>query len=130
MPARWPGQSPDPPASFLCVVQVLQRLADPSPAGLPSVVVCHSEPGAWDPALFQTSRCPPRGYHAALYVIGRTMFETDRVNPHHVQACALLHLGYEIRGRMCRCSCAKDCAFVEKGTSNWRCRRKEVHEVQ
>ncbi|GAQ90803.1 UDP-glycosyltransferase superfamily protein [Klebsormidium nitens] len=66
-------------------MQVLQRLADPSPAGLPSVVVCHSEPGAWDPALFQTSRCPPRGYHAALYVIGRTMFETDRVTAHHVQ---------------------------------------------
>jgi hypothetical protein len=49
-----------------------------------SVVVCHSEPGAWDPPLFQTSRCPPAGYNGSLYVIGRTMFETDRVTPHHV----------------------------------------------
>lgn len=90
-------RSPDPPVLLVGVVQVLQRLAEPAPGGLPSVVVCHSEPGAWDPALFQTSRCPPRGYPAALYVIGRTMFETDRVTAHHVQACARLHLDHQIQ---------------------------------
>ncbi|KAI9906766.1 hypothetical protein PsorP6_004389 [Peronosclerospora sorghi] len=40
------------------------------------LAICHSEPGAWDPAHYRTSRCPP---HEALYKVGRTMFETDRV---------------------------------------------------
>jgi len=39
------------------------------------IVICHSEPGAWFPRLYRTSRCPPPG---AKYKIGRTMFETDR----------------------------------------------------
>ncbi|KAL7691504.1 putative glycosyl transferase, family 1 [Plasmopara halstedii] len=42
------------------------------------LAICHSEPGAWEPARYTTSRCPPRN---ALYKVGRTMFETDRV-PH------------------------------------------------
>eukprot|EP00873_Tetraselmis_striata_P013579 jgi/Tetstr1/433843/TSEL_023028.t2 len=54
----------------------------------PSVVVCHSEPGAWavPRPLFSTSECPPApsGQH---YVIGRTMFETDRLTAEHVQRC-------------------------------------------
>eukprot|EP00002_Diphylleia_rotans_P028544 TRINITY_DN5769_c0_g1_i1.p1 TRINITY_DN5769_c0_g1~~TRINITY_DN5769_c0_g1_i1.p1 ORF type:complete len:436 (+),score=94.33 TRINITY_DN5769_c0_g1_i1:85-1392(+) len=41
-----------------------------------SIVICHSEPGAWDPPLFETSLCPPPN---AMYKIGRTMFETDRI---------------------------------------------------
>ncbi|CAI5715354.1 unnamed protein product [Hyaloperonospora brassicae] len=41
-----------------------------------ALVICHSEPGAWDPAHYTTSRCPPEG---TLYKVGRTMFETDRV---------------------------------------------------
>ncbi|KAG3034326.1 hypothetical protein JG687_00001021 [Phytophthora cactorum] len=41
-----------------------------------ALAICHSEPGAWDPAHYMTSRCPPQG---ALYKVGRTMFETDRV---------------------------------------------------
>ncbi|KAG7389363.1 hypothetical protein PHYPSEUDO_010491 [Phytophthora pseudosyringae] len=41
-----------------------------------ALAVCHSEPGAWEPAHYMTSRCPPQG---ALYTVGRTMFETDRV---------------------------------------------------
>lgn len=44
-----------------------------------AIVVCHSEPGAWNVAggaLFSTSQCPPDG---AAYRIGRTMFETDRI---------------------------------------------------
>jgi len=48
------------------------------PVDLPNtVVVCHSEPGAWavPKPLYQTSQCPP---HGAVYAVGRTMFETDR----------------------------------------------------
>ncbi|CAH0487697.1 unnamed protein product [Peronospora farinosa] len=41
-----------------------------------SLAICHSEPGAWEPAHYMTSHCPPKG---ALYKVGRTMFETDRV---------------------------------------------------
>lgn len=39
-----------------------------------SIVVCHSEPGAWAPSLYPTSICPPR---TAAYAIGRTMFEVS-----------------------------------------------------
>ncbi|XP_076885923.1 uncharacterized protein LOC143535596 [Bidens hawaiensis] len=49
-----------------------------------SVVICHSEPGAWNPPLFQTTPCPPSN---SRFAIGRTMFETDRVNPEHVRRC-------------------------------------------
>uniref|UniRef100_A0A5B7C2R1 Uncharacterized protein n=1 Tax=Davidia involucrata TaxID=16924 RepID=A0A5B7C2R1_DAVIN len=52
-----------------------------------TIVVCHSEPGAWYPPLFQTLPCPPTGYGNFKFVIGRTMFETDRVNPEHVRRC-------------------------------------------
>ncbi|GLT88718.1 hypothetical protein SLE2022_067300 [Rubroshorea leprosula] len=52
-----------------------------------TIVVCHSEPGAWYPPLFQTLPCPPTGYGDVWFVIGRTMFETDRVNPEHVRRC-------------------------------------------
>lgn len=42
------------------------------------IEVCHSEPGAWYPASYQTSKCPMlrRG---ESYKIGRTMFETDKI---------------------------------------------------
>ncbi|KAJ4455175.1 putative glycosyltransferase; CAZy family GT4 [Paratrimastix pyriformis] len=43
-----------------------------------SVAICHSEPGAWHPPKWPTSRCPPPD---ALYSIGRTMFETADVPP-------------------------------------------------
>lgn len=52
-----------------------------------TIVVCHSEPGAWYPPLFQTLPCPPTGYGHFKAVIGRTMFETDRVNTEHVKRC-------------------------------------------
>ncbi|KAI4302261.1 hypothetical protein MLD38_038035 [Melastoma candidum] len=52
-----------------------------------TVVVCHSEPGAWHPPLFQTTPCPPDGYGKYMAVIGRTMFESDRVNVEHVKRC-------------------------------------------
>ncbi|XP_016494568.2 uncharacterized protein LOC107813778 [Nicotiana tabacum] len=56
-----------------------------------TVVVCHSEPGAWYPPLFDTIPCPPIGYSGHFKaVIGRTMFETDRVNAEHVKRCNLL----------------------------------------
>lgn len=48
------------------------------------IVICHSEPGAWNPPLFQTTPCPPPN---SRFAIGRTMFETDRVNPEHVKRC-------------------------------------------
>lgn len=52
-----------------------------------TIVVCHSEPGAWYPPLFETLPCPQTGYGYFRSVVGRTMFETDRVNPHHVERC-------------------------------------------
>ncbi|ETV78216.1 hypothetical protein, variant 2 [Aphanomyces astaci] len=42
----------------------------------PTIAICHSEPGAWNPPRYQTSLCPPQGTE---YAIGRTMFETDRL---------------------------------------------------
>ncbi|XP_027934950.1 uncharacterized protein LOC114190317 [Vigna unguiculata] len=52
-----------------------------------TIVICHSEPGAWFPPLFETIPCPPSFYHNFKSVVGRTMFETDRVNDQHVQRC-------------------------------------------
>ncbi|CAN6173863.1 unnamed protein product [Urochloa humidicola] len=52
-----------------------------------SVVVCHSEPGAWYPPMYEALPCPPTGYHDPAFVVGRTMFETDRVSPEHVRRC-------------------------------------------
>ncbi|PON70258.1 Glycosyl transferase [Parasponia andersonii] len=52
-----------------------------------TLVICHSEPGAWYPPLFETLPCPPGAYQNFKAVIGRTMFETDRVNPDHVKRC-------------------------------------------
>ncbi|XP_031380362.1 uncharacterized protein LOC116195362 [Punica granatum] len=52
-----------------------------------TILVCHSEPGAWYPPLFQTLPCPPYGYGHYRYVIGRTMFESDRVGLEHARRC-------------------------------------------
>ncbi|KAK7278589.1 hypothetical protein RJT34_23621 [Clitoria ternatea] len=52
-----------------------------------TIVVCHSEPGAWYPPLFDTFPCPPSLYQDFKAVVGRTMFETDRVNGEHVKRC-------------------------------------------
>ncbi|XP_030488591.2 uncharacterized protein LOC115705396 [Cannabis sativa] len=52
-----------------------------------TIVICHSEPGAWYPPLFETMPCPPGAYQNFKAVIGRTMFETDRVNAEHVNRC-------------------------------------------
>jgi len=40
-------------------------------------------------ARYETSRCPPEGYtrEGALRVVGRTMFETDRLDSEHVRRC-------------------------------------------
>ncbi|KAK6135979.1 hypothetical protein DH2020_030251 [Rehmannia glutinosa] len=57
-----------------------------------TIVICHSEPGAWYPPLFQTLPCPPNGYGQFQVVIGRTMFETDRVNVEHVRRCNKMDL--------------------------------------
>ncbi|XP_057978891.1 uncharacterized protein LOC131165273 [Malania oleifera] len=57
-----------------------------------TVVVCHSEPGAWYPPLFQTLPCPPSGYRDFMFVVGRTMFETDRLNIEHVNRCNQMDL--------------------------------------
>ena len=48
---------------------------------LNSISVCHSEPGAWSPpgqrpSSWEHSTCPPPN---ALFSVGRTMFETDRL---------------------------------------------------
>ncbi|TFJ85811.1 hypothetical protein NSK_002631 [Nannochloropsis salina CCMP1776] len=60
----------------LHIEQLLRHAADARPPLEESVVICHSEPGAWHPSRYPTSRCPPR---KALYRVGRTMFETDRL---------------------------------------------------
>lgn len=52
-----------------------------------TIVICQSEPGAWNPPLFETFPCPPGAYQNFKSVIGRTMFETDRVNTNHVKRC-------------------------------------------
>ena len=52
-----------------------------------TIVICHSEPGAWYPLLSETFPCPPSSYHDFKSLIGRTMFETDRVNDEHVERC-------------------------------------------
>jgi hypothetical protein len=49
-----------------------------------SVVICHSEPGAWYPPFYQTTRCPPE---TSAYKIGRTMFESDRINADWAERC-------------------------------------------
>lgn len=43
-----------------------------------SIIVCHSEPGAWHPPRWPTAECPPQDQKAA-FTVGRTMFETDRL---------------------------------------------------
>ncbi|CAI7896503.1 unnamed protein product [Closterium sp. NIES-54] len=55
------------------------------------IIICHSEPGAWEPPLFQTPPCPPASLQASAFLVGRTMFETDRVTPTHVQRCNRMH---------------------------------------
>ncbi|KJE93165.1 glycosyl transferase [Capsaspora owczarzaki ATCC 30864] len=80
-----------------------------------SIVVCHSEPGAWNPSLYRTSPCPvleleevsrreevvgpkpsypndvarvhAEGRMRSAYTIGRTMFEADRIVPEWVRRC-------------------------------------------
>ncbi|GAB5031140.1 cazy family gt4 [Nannochloropsis oceanica] len=58
------------------IKQLMQHAAQTRPPIKESIIVCHSEPGAWYPPRYHTSRCPPSD---ALYRIGRTMFETDRL---------------------------------------------------
>jgi len=52
-------------------------------AGTPSIVICHSEPGAWsvpEPLYQSPNACPPPVLDGTYsYQIGRTMFETDRL---------------------------------------------------
>lgn len=51
---------------------------DLTPAMQHGAIICHSEPGAWRPALYQTLPCPPDMSNSpGGVVVGRTMFETD-----------------------------------------------------
>lgn len=52
-----------------------------------TVVVCHSEAGAWNPPLYETSVCPPSG---ARYVVGRTMVRLDAFSFLHRMFCSPL----------------------------------------
>eukprot|EP00667_Euglena_gracilis_P020748 EG_transcript_22532 len=63
---------------------LLQDLATRHVAREHTIVLCHSEPGAWTPALFETPPCPVGG---AQYFIGRTMFETDRLPKGWAERC-------------------------------------------
>lgn len=66
----------------------LDRAVRESGAGA-VVVVCHSEPGAWHKARYQTTPCPPFGYRrrtaagVPFAYVGRSMFETDGLDPDH-----------------------------------------------
>eukprot|EP00823_Brevimastigomonas_motovehiculus_P004382 TRINITY_DN2885_c0_g1_i1.p1 TRINITY_DN2885_c0_g1~~TRINITY_DN2885_c0_g1_i1.p1 ORF type:complete len:496 (+),score=38.90 TRINITY_DN2885_c0_g1_i1:63-1550(+) len=44
-----------------------------------AIIICHSEPGAWHHPKFQTLPCPPVVDFPVGFLIGRTMFETDRL---------------------------------------------------
>ena len=68
------------PPHYRTALDAMMRSRLPAPSD--AVVVCHSEPGAWHPQLFHTARCPPPN---ARVVVGRTMFETDRLDPEHVR---------------------------------------------
>lgn len=52
------------------------------PAPRPAIVVCHSLPTNWklpEPGGDEPDQCPPQAAkHAYVYVVGRTMFETDK----------------------------------------------------
>ncbi len=52
------------------------------PAPRPAIVVCHSLPTNWklpEPGGDEPDQCPPQASkHAYVYVVGRTMFETDK----------------------------------------------------
>lgn len=52
------------------------------------VAVCHSTPDVWVPSKFpgwdELAPCPPPG---ALYTVGRTMYETDRIPTEWVERC-------------------------------------------
>ncbi|KAH3760660.1 group 1 family glycosyltransferase [Pelomyxa schiedti] len=52
-----------------------------------TVVICHSEPGAWYPPLYQTSECPPRSNVPFFKIVGRTMGETDMIPEGWVPRC-------------------------------------------
>ena len=56
----------------------------------PTIVICHSGPLAWSapqPA-FDTPPCPPAGLgRAGTHVIGRTMFETNRLPGEYMRRC-------------------------------------------
>mmetsp|Transcript_17933 Transcript_17933/g.26542 ORF Transcript_17933/g.26542 Transcript_17933/m.26542 type:complete len:456 (+) Transcript_17933:158-1525(+) len=46
------------------------------------IIICHSEPGAWSvprPLYDSGMPCPPHGKRNNQIVVGRTMFETDRL---------------------------------------------------
>eukprot|EP01102_Stenamoeba_stenopodia_P019141 TRINITY_DN7136_c0_g1_i1.p1 TRINITY_DN7136_c0_g1~~TRINITY_DN7136_c0_g1_i1.p1 ORF type:complete len:616 (+),score=149.02 TRINITY_DN7136_c0_g1_i1:36-1883(+) len=69
--------------------RILHKLSNDHHTSTRNIAVCHSEPGAWNPALYPTSLCPPDiGIHnAILYKIGRTMFETDRIPSGWIERC-------------------------------------------
>jgi hypothetical protein len=60
---------------FRMLLRMLSTLVDVGR----TVVVCHSEPGAWYPPLYSTEPCPHPYFGSPAYVVGRTMFETDRI---------------------------------------------------
>jgi len=66
------GQAPE---KFAELERLLRRRQKPD------VVICHSEPGAWhvpEPSWSSTA-CPPKNLDKGAIVVGRTMFETDRL---------------------------------------------------
>eukprot|EP00040_Diaphanoeca_grandis_P025030 m.138235 g.138235 ORF g.138235 m.138235 type:complete len:538 (+) comp29979_c0_seq2:51-1664(+) len=65
--------------------KLLRRLNEEKANPETNVVICHSEPGAWNPPRYETSLCPPE--EEPLYSIGRTMFETHTIPSEWMQRC-------------------------------------------
>jgi glycosyltransferase involved in cell wall biosynthesis len=78
------------PSELLSVI--MPHFERPNADPWKDVVVCHSPPDAWRPSKFpgwdQLAPCPPRGNS---FVIGRTMYETDRVSSRWVERCNGMH---------------------------------------
>ena len=78
-----PAPPPAPPSS-LFRAQAQPDLAKERA----SIVICHSLPTNWVGAAWAGEPCPPDArQHGYVYLVGRTMFETDRLPEGFVPRC-------------------------------------------
>ena len=72
------------PAARSSLLSALSSAVSTAAAASLRVVVCHSEPGAWDvsralPARYATAHACPPADGRRVFAVGRTMFESDRL---------------------------------------------------